>query len=343
MSAAAPERPDFRTPASGPGPNRAFGYELDGTVRESEAQLIREVARRIAHEGSNFSAEARWLDEQGAWSPTGAWFPARVSRMLLAPRIVGDRPAARGAAPAAILDRATYDLIAAQADRRHREKAGKPEYAATSLLGGIAHCGRCGAALKLTGTADKRSYRCPANRRLGEGLISCGRTQIVESGLDAFAADLARAWWAHDSAPARERGVPQLRAVAEELGIVTDALASLRQQYAVSLLDAEAYKTQKRRLTNRADVLLPWAQRLAATGLPDVEGEAIYDWWETASLEQRHALVGAVFPRILVGVSTKPGPGRGSEQIDTTRVTLPGPDGAPGETLRFPPGHDEDQ
>ncbi len=329
-------------------PNRAFGYDLRGEVIEAEAELIRTVARRIAYEGSNFSAEARWLQAQGAWTPAAQWFPARVSRILLSPRVVGDRPAVRGGTPHAILDRATYDALCAAADTRHRAKAGRPEFKASSLLGGIVHCARCGAPMKLTGAADKRSYRCPANRRLrpgpdgAGGSISCGRAQIVEAGLDAFVAEVALAWWAHDSAPARENGVPELRAVREEIGVVARATVALSEQYAISLIDAETFKTQKRKLENRAATLAPWAQRLEQTGLPDVEGDAVYDWWEHAGLEARHALVGAVFPKLFVGPSSKPGPGRGSDQIDTSRVLVADASGAPGELLRFPPGHDEE-
>ncbi len=329
-------------------PNRAFGYDLRGEVIETEAELIRTVARRIAYEGSNFSAEARWLQAQGAWTPAAQWFPARVSRILLSPRVVGDRPALRGRTPHAILDRDPYEPLCAAADTRHRAKAGRPEFKASSLLGGIVHCARCGAPMKLTGAAGKRSYRCPANRRLrpgpdGEGgSISCGRAQIVEAGLDSFVAEAALAWWAHDSAPARANGVPELRAIVDELTIATEALTSLKQQYAISLIDAETFKTQKRKLENRISVLEPWLERLAETGLPDVEGEAIYGWWESAGLEARHALVGAVFPRLFVGPSSKPGPGRGSDQIDTSRVLVADASGAPGELLRFPPGHDED-
>lgn len=323
-------------PAESPQPpprahNRAFGWDLEGTIIDAEARIIRDTAARVVA-GSSFSAEARRLQEEGVWSPGGQWYPARVSRMLTAPRVVGDRPPVRGGKPAGILDRVTYESLVIGAQERQRAKAGRFATGVAGLLSGLVFCARCGAPLKLSGRADRRGYRCPSNRRLDGGQVACGRIQVNQPGLDAFVTERALAWWAHDSAPARRNGSPGLAAARADLALVEEALVSYDAQYGAGLMTHEEFERLRRRATDRRASARTRVQRAEQTGLPEVEGEKIWDWWDTATLEERHALVGAVYPKLIVGPVTHPGPSRDGEGIDPGRVTT-----RDGQLLRLPP------
>lgn len=328
-----PETPGQDKPARTP--NRAFGWDLEGRIVEEEAAVIRDSAARVLA-GASFSAEARRLQEAGVWTPGERWYAARVSRMLTAPRVVGDRPPVRGGTPAAILDRATYEALVASAEERQRAKAGRHAQYPNALLARLLECHRCGAELKLTGAADKRGYRCPSNRRIGQGKVACGRIQINQKALDAFVTERALAWWALDSAPFRAQGSPEVARAVADLQVVQEALEGLRTQLAAGLITNEEFSHLRRRMSDRQKTMRERITRAKETGLPPVEGEAIYDWWETAEVTERNALVGAVYPRLIVGPVTRPGPARGADQIDPGRVTTPD-----GQALRLPPGAED--
>ena len=72
-------------------PTRPFGLELDGTLRLSEAAVLREVYERFLR-GESISSIARWLNESEVWTTSGVkWSPQVLSRFLRNPRNAGLR------------------------------------------------------------------------------------------------------------------------------------------------------------------------------------------------------------------------------------------------------------
>jgi len=310
--------PTLSTPRTRTGVPLAYGWDADGAVVEEQAEQLRESARRIVHGGSSFSAEARRLTQAGQ----GTWYPAGVSRALLHPRIVGDRAAVRGKRPAGILSRALYDALTDAADQRHRARTGRPTSTLAGLLAGLVYCGRCGAGLRLGGPRENRAYRCPRGRRLGEGRVSCGRTQINARGLEEYVVARALDSWAIDCTPYRAAGPPQVRELDAELLDLATAAGHLEDQYRAGLLHAEEYQRLTARSAARQADLRERRAAAAAAGLPSVRGERVRAWWESASDAERRALVGAVYPSIRVSPATRPGRGRAGEAIDPARVSL---------------------
>jgi DNA invertase Pin-like site-specific DNA recombinase len=74
------------------GGSRPYGFEGDRrTIRESEALIIRECARRVLA-GESVRSVCRDLNERGVGTSTGkAWTPHVMRRMLLSGRISGQR------------------------------------------------------------------------------------------------------------------------------------------------------------------------------------------------------------------------------------------------------------
>lgn len=71
--------------------HRVFGYEQDGTVRESEAALIRQ-ATADALTGMSMRAIARHMNEQGSTTTAGnPWNNVNLKRLLMNPRHAGLR------------------------------------------------------------------------------------------------------------------------------------------------------------------------------------------------------------------------------------------------------------
>ncbi|MEU8371169.1 recombinase family protein [Micromonospora tulbaghiae] len=126
---------------------RAFGFEPDGlTVRDADAAVIREVARRILS-GEPIGAIARHLNDRGITTTTGGpWDHSALKKLMQRPRLAGlvarhGRIVGPAAWPA-ILDRATWETVCAALER----KAAAFDYATNArryLLTGIALCGTC--------------------------------------------------------------------------------------------------------------------------------------------------------------------------------------------------------
>ena len=74
------------------GGERPFGWEPDRvTIREPEAEMVRDAARRVIAGESLRSICARWNAEGRRTARGSAWRPTRVRRMLTAPRYTGLR------------------------------------------------------------------------------------------------------------------------------------------------------------------------------------------------------------------------------------------------------------
>ncbi|WP_371409781.1 recombinase family protein [Micromonospora zamorensis] len=130
---------------------RAFGFEPDGlTVREADAALIREVARRIIS-GEPVGAIARDLNARGFTTTTGGpWDHGALKKLMVRPRLAGlvshhGRIVGPSAWPA-ILDRGTWETVTAILERK-AEMFGYASSARRYLLTGLAECGTCRAKL----------------------------------------------------------------------------------------------------------------------------------------------------------------------------------------------------
>lgn len=128
----------------GGGGFRAYGYERDGmTVREAEAEIIREMAAR-GLDGWSWVAIAKDLNARSVPSASGTtWGPRSVSTILRGPRIAGLRRF-RGeiigeAAWPAIVDRDTWDALQAILS----DRSSKSRNVLVRWLTGVLHCGRC--------------------------------------------------------------------------------------------------------------------------------------------------------------------------------------------------------
>jgi DNA invertase Pin-like site-specific DNA recombinase len=170
--------------ASGGG-SRPYGYDADKqTVRPEEAEVIRNLARRVLA-GDSLNTLAKELNERGI--PTAQsrrWSPTTIRRMLMAARISGQREhhgeiTAKGEWPAIISPAETQKLRAKLGDPERRTNRASRRY----LLPRMLRCGRCGNQLYSRPTSDgKRRYVCAAGPRFG----GCGKLTILAQPVELF-------------------------------------------------------------------------------------------------------------------------------------------------------------
>lgn len=163
--------------------SRMFGYDRAGEIVEDEAELTREMVRRLLV-GESLHGVARWLEGLGVTATRGStWTPPNIKRYLLNPRLAG-YSTLKGEIVGEgdwvpIVDRADYETLRAMLQSRARDYIPR-----VSLLNGLIFCGECGHRL-ITGHAQtkgggKRTYRCP-NR---PGLRGCGKTSAMSAPID---------------------------------------------------------------------------------------------------------------------------------------------------------------
>lgn len=189
-------------------------------IREDQAAVIRECARRLLAGDSLYTIAAD-LNARGIPAPRGgAWIPTQVKRLMVSPRYIGQRVhqgrVIGDAAWPAILDEDTYlSCVARLTDpRRHvvRDRSLK------HLLSGLALCGECGRRMRVIKNRGYLSYACAG------GFCTAVRTTKLEEYVTEVALERLSL---PDFLTALTDRV--YRATGEQLG-AADELAALRER-----------------------------------------------------------------------------------------------------------------
>jgi len=305
---------------------RPFGYEVDRfTIREAEAELIRQAARSVLDGGSIRSVASTW-NEDGIQTTAGnAWKSIVVRRMLTSLRIAGKQERRDGQiieAPwPAIVDEVTHRRLVEHLSKPGRANGATPSTRTYLLTGGIAKCGLC--ATSLVARPDnngKRGYVCASGTPSG----GCGKIRINGQLLEDEVATRLIARLIR--ADARTKIGALLDGVAfdaEKAGRTIQSanskLAELGEEYAQGHISAVAMRSANARLTDdigAARSALKTAKDLRSVAV--LESENLIDWWEGASLNQQRTLLSILVAKVEV----LPASVKGSKTFDPSRVKV---------------------
>lgn len=127
---------------------RAFGFEPDGlTIRQADAEVIRDVAERIL-DGDPVGAICRHLNTRGVRTSTGGeWAHGSLAKLMQRARLAGlvehhGQIVGKAAWPA-ILPRNTWESVVAALSGKAKALGFTPSNDRRYLLSGIATCGTC--------------------------------------------------------------------------------------------------------------------------------------------------------------------------------------------------------
>jgi DNA invertase Pin-like site-specific DNA recombinase len=288
---------------------RPFGYEADRkTIRPAEADDIRWAAA-AALAGESLRSIAMGLNRRGVPTVTGAdWSPTTVKRLLMSGRIAGQREhrgvlASRAEWPAIIEIDDSLRLRAMLGGTKSSTRSGVT--ARTNLLTGFLFCGGCGNRMS-SGAVKRKEHRYPRYVcRTDRG--GCGRVGIAASGLDA---DIASAVLRVLDTPKLARAIDkERRRRAESMSTVEQVmelearLDDLAEMYAAG----EIGRKQLAIATDGIEQRLTVARQAVASESVAMAGEAylgrgaeLEQSWETLTLDQRRAVVGAVVSQISI-------------------------------------------
>jgi DNA invertase Pin-like site-specific DNA recombinase len=297
---------------------RPYGYGEDRvTVIEPEAEIIKEMARRILS-GESLASLARDLKVRDVRTPKdGHWTHQTLRRMLASARISGRREhtprksyettrpllgevISTAVWPAIISvedsDRLRNLLSDAERSRRHNPHVRGRTY----LLSGILRCGRCGYSMCGRPRSGVPRYVCPNV----PGTDSCGGVATNAAHTDAHVRDMVLTALDSPALGARlqqHQGgdselVSQLRADEEQL----EELATAWAQREISRREWMAARTPIEQRLEKARSQL--ARQSHANVLQAFIGtfDDMLARWEQMNTSQRRAVVGAVVRRIVV-------------------------------------------
>ena len=313
------------------GGGRPFGYHDDRTtIREDEAQLVREAARRVLAGDTIRSICADWAARGITAVKGGDWTPTSLKRVLTEPRWAGHRSlgragdvVARDAWPA-VIDETTHRRL--RSVLLDPTRAVNVNFRARSyLLTGYLNCGKCGTRMvaramrPLSTAADthRRSYVCSS----GPNHHGCGGIRIVADPLEEL---IVESLMLRVDTPKLGR-VIQGRQVDQrddaEAGLITDLeqqLAELADIWAAGDITRAEWMTARRRIERRLeDARRVEAKTIQSAALaPFAAAGALRAAWAGLSLERRRAVLDAVIDRITIRPAAVRGRGFDPGRID---------------------------
>jgi hypothetical protein len=302
------------------GGSRPYGYDADKrTVRPDEAEVIRDCARRMIA-GDSLRSVCTDLTEQGISTASGKqWTPQTLRRMLMSPRISGQREhrgeiVAKAEWPAIITPRQTQQLQAKLRDPDRRTNRASRRYLLTRLL----RCSHCKGTLVARPREDgTRRYVCAS----GPGFGGCGKTTLVADPAEQFIAEAVLRRLESPRLPqARKRrsddtnGADWQAEIERRQGQL-DELAAMWAEGEITRGEWLNARTPiEKRLTvakkklaalNRTTVLLPFID----------DAKLLRDNWQTMTLSRQHQIVTATLQYVEVRPAV-----RGRNRFDESRL-----------------------
>lgn len=287
----------------GNGGVRPFGFEVDRrTLREDEAQLIRDAVAELLAGASLYSIAERWATD-GVTTPSGKrWGASELRRVLTSGRVCGMRTH-RGAEVAeaewpAIITVEQRDQLRATLATRW-SGATRDHYVRSHLLTGFLECALCGRRLVAQRHNGVSTYVCVKSAVTG----ACGKVRVRGAELDDHVGRVVTEAWtdgrvtrALRKAPARDE-----RAAMAEVRALEAKEAELADQWAKDELTTAAWTTARRRVEERLGAArrrldqlrrVKAAATLPVTGMPEA--------WEALDLHQRRAVIDFAIERIQI-------------------------------------------
>lgn len=310
----------------GGGGSRPYGYLIDRrTVRDDEAAVVRDLARRVLA-GEPLRAIVRDLNLRKVPTVSGStWNTVGLRRMLTSGRIAGWREHRRQlVAPAewqAIIDRPTLDRLRNLLLDPSRRTTTGPQVRAYLLGGGLARCWRCGHRLRSAPRSDgTRRYAC---RKMPE-MTACGTTAIVADPLEAHLRDLIlerldspqmlAAIEAHDRQTAEAIDLDAMHADESALEQLS------RDHYVDRLIGRSEYLAARDALQARLEAARARLARVNGSGHARQLtgfGTALRKAWDSESFDWRRAIVTTVVDKVTIGPGV-----RGHNFFEPSRVTV---------------------
>jgi DNA invertase Pin-like site-specific DNA recombinase len=288
------------------GGRRPYGYEQDGmTVREAEADLVREGVRRYLAGESMRGISVDWNSRGVLTAGGGTWNVSVLRTVLANPRYAGLRvhrgDVVGAAAWPAVISRADHERVVRLLGDPRRVRKGRPP---ARLLSSMLRCGRCGSTLHVSRRSDGAAcYQCG----MTPGRVNCGGIAVAAEPVEACveAALLARI-----DTPKVTRAIAKKTAApktaGDDLGALEADLAALSELFGSGNISRREWLAARTPLLDR----VTRAQAALTPEAPALEGftgPGATERWAGLNIDRRRAILGALVEAIVVNPAPVPG------------------------------------
>ena len=305
------------------GGKRPYGFDDDKiTIRQSEADVIRQLAARFIA-GESWRSLAVWLnDEQIPTISGGPWKTTTLRSLLMSGRIAGLRTH-RGEVigPAvwpAIISESDRNKILARVDEAVRTGRRTPR---RYLLTGMIVCGRCGNRLFSAARTNARRYVCIKGPDHG----GCGALSITAAPVEELVAEavLYRLDTPElaDALAGRTTSDTEAAALGEDLAGDKAQLDELAALYAAKQIGVREWMAARGPIEDRITDIERRIARLTRTdALAGIVGTGVElrAAWTGLNLTRQGAIVKAIVDRVVIAPATE----RGRKTLDPGRVEI---------------------
>lgn len=295
------------------GGQRPFGYTKGcKEIYEPEAAVVRKMAHAVI-DGRSFNSVALDLNAQGITTQHGKkWAAVNVRNLLLHARYAGLRQHHDAVYPAewpAVLSMQEWEDLQI-AIKNHAAKYKQQGPARKFLLTGYAHCGNCGNRMntcpreRSDGTMVTR-YTCRKKNHLGES-TGCGKMYRLTAPTDHFVGECIiyrlESYDFDKAVAATETTSEELRDAMKQQRLQMARLQEIRNDYATGAYAKDEYQQLAGAAQTRLDELdrkvCSLSTKNGVRGL--VTGHRARSMWESASLQQRRAVVEILIDRVTI-------------------------------------------
>jgi site-specific DNA recombinase len=329
-----------------PGGWRPFGYRYVPKTDQAparyeavpeEAAVVIEAARRLLA-GESLNSIARDFHRRGIRAANGssAFYTRRLRRILVNPTIAGLRSyrgeVVRDATWPPILDRGTWEAVRAILNDPKRGRGGHPlrwPFSRLVVCGcpgctppkhpERAHNGECGVPMLPKGTHGRMAYACDPTK---PGFKGCGRISIDAGHLETIVLKMIAARdWRHLAAALREQAAGNGNSsgsgeLAEQLAADEEHLRQVAIQYGLRQLSEPEWQAIRETLIPRIEAAHRQLQQRLTLPREAIDGSSsILEAWEKWTVEQKRAVLRALFHRIVVGPATRPSRGPDPDRL----------------------------
>ena len=298
---------------------RAYGWNDDGTVNDTEAAVLRRVADHVA-DGGSLRPFIKKLTDEGITTANGkGWEPITIKRALTNPRIIGKKLKGDTLIAAdipAILDEDKYNAVVKIITDPDRQRFAAKETRSHLLSGGLVRCGKCGSRMfPAAGGKGRDIYACMSQS-------GCGGITIVAQYLED---DVTERVLARLTDPATRNALARSindAAVANtdrEIAALNTRLKDLGTDYARGLITRDTLHSATAEIKDRtAKVHRAKEDTDTLTDIPDIASGKVIEWWEDASTRRRRDTVAVLLDHVTV--KPLPRERRGYAGLDTNRL-----------------------
>lgn len=289
------------------GGRRPFGYTRDNEILPAEAEIVRDIVRKLLR-GESVNSIVDDLNTRSVPTVTGkTWHQSTIRAITGSARIAGYRMhkgeiVAEGAWPAIVTANEWEDLQR-MAEVRAAVWADNMTRAHPYVLRGVMRCSLCGSPMTGSSIGRYPTYKCRAERTRDGG---CNGIRITARPVEELVEKLVLDMLPKLDFRGRARTAEVPEAVRIEIAAAEDQLKELAGMWGAKDITTTEYRAAREPIKVRLAGLRQVSPVRPVRALQGLSPQGVVDSWAALSPVRKNAIYRMLFDSIVIGPATKP-------------------------------------